>query len=137
MSEVEWATLVIAAIGGVTGLGSLWFTHLQWEKIKAKVVLLSSNERAFEVVPAWYTNRMMTDDWLFGLLTADRRLIVITRITAVSSDGKWMTVELAEQDQLPSDMTKYGIPVFAVAEDRTKASVKIDSIVAAMELQTS
>ena len=53
MSEVEWATLVIAAIGGVTGLGSLWFTHLQWEKIKAKVVLLSSNERAFEVVPAW------------------------------------------------------------------------------------
>ena len=79
----------------------------------------------------------MTDDWLFGLLTADRRLIVITRITAVSSDGKWMTVELAEKDQLPCDLMKYGIPVFAVAEDRTQASVKIDSIVAAMELQTS
>jgi hypothetical protein len=137
MTGLEWATLIIAGIGGITGLSSLWFTHLQWEKIKAKVTLLTNSEHAFEVVPAWYTSRMMTDDWLFGLLTSDGRMIAITRITAVSSDGKWMTVELAENDQLSSDLSKYGIPVTAVAQDRTKASVQIDSVVAAMDLQSS
>jgi hypothetical protein len=137
MTGLEWATLIIAGIGGITGLSSLWFTHLQWEKIKAKVTLLTNSEHAFEVVPAWYTSRMMTDDWLFGLLTSDGRMIAITRITAVSSDGMWMPVELAENDQLSSDLSKYGIPVTAVAQDRTKASVQIDSVVAAMDLQSS
>lgn len=137
MTGLEWATLIIAGIGGITGLCSLWFTHLQWEKIKAKVTLLTNSDHAFEVVPAWYTGRMMTDDWLFGLLTSDGRVIAITRITAVSSDGKWMTVELAESDQLPPDLSKYGVPVFAVAHDRATASVQIESVVAAMDLQTS
>lgn len=137
MTGLEWPTLIIAGIGGITGLGSLWFTHLQWEKIKAKVTLLTKSEHAFEVVPTWYTGRMMTDDWLFGLLTSDGRVIAITRITAVSSDGKWMTVELAENDQLPSDLSKYGLPVFAVAQDRTRASVQINSVVAAIDLQSS
>lgn len=137
MTGLEWATLIIAGIGGITGLGSLWFTHLKWEKIKAKVILLTKSEHAFEVVPAWYTARMMDDYWLFGLLTSDGRVIVITQISAVSSDGQWMTVELAENDRLHSDMSKYGRPVFAIAPDRTKASVRIDSVVAAMDLQTS
>lgn len=137
MTGLEWPTLIIAGIGGITGLGSLWFTHLQWEKIKAKVTLLTKSEHAFEVVPTWYTGRMMTDDWLFGLLTSDGRVIAITRITAVSSDGKWMTVELAESDQLPSNLSKYGLPVFAVAQDRTRASVQINSVVAAIDLQSS
>jgi len=137
MTGFEWATIIIAGIGGITGLGSLWFTHLQWEKIKAKVVLFTKSEHAFEVVPAWYTARMMDDYWLFGLLTSDGRVIVITQITAVSSDGKWMTVELAENDQLSSGLSNYGNLVFAVAPDRTKASVRIDNVVAAMDLQTS
>lgn len=137
MTEFELLTLIIAGVGAITGLGSLWFTHLQWEKIKTKVTLLTNSEQAFEVVPAWYTSRMMTDDWLFGLLTSDGRIIAITKISAVSSDGQWMTVELAEYDRLPSDLSKLGTPVFAVAQDRTKASVQISSVVAAMDLQTS
>ena len=137
MTGFEWATLIIAGIGGITGLGSLWFTQLQWEKIRAKVILLTKSEHAFEVVPAWYTARMMDDFWLFGLLTLDGRVIVITQITAISSDGKWMTVELAENDQIPPNLSKYGSPIFAVAPDRTKASVRIDNVVAAMDLQTS
>lgn len=123
MTGLEWANLIISGIVGITGLGALWFTNLKWKKINAKVTFLTNIEHAFEVVPAWYTGRMMADDWLFGLLTSDGRVIAITRITAVSSDGKWMTVELAENDQLPSDLSKYGLPVFAVAQDRTRASV--------------
>jgi hypothetical protein len=37
MNAMEWATLIIAAIGGITGLWSLRFTHLQWQKIREKV----------------------------------------------------------------------------------------------------
>jgi hypothetical protein len=137
MSSTEWATLIIAAIGGITGLGSLWFTHLQWEKIKAKVTMISNSSLAFEVLPAWYTGRMMDDEWLFGLLTSDGRLIVIKRVKSVSSDGKWMDVDLAERSDVSMDLTGYGMPVFAIAADRTSASVQISTIVAAIDLQTS
>jgi hypothetical protein len=137
MSSTEWATPIIAAIGGITGLGSLWFTHLQWEKIKAKVTMISNSRLAYEVLPTWYTVRMMDDEWLFGLLTSDGRLIVIKRVKAVSSDGKWMDVELVEKTDVSLDLKAYGMPVFAVAADRTFASVQISTIVAAIDLQTS
>jgi hypothetical protein len=137
MSGIEWATLIIAAIGGITGLGSLWFTYLQWQKIKAKVTMIGNSSLAFEVLPAWYTGRMMNDEWIFGLLTTDGRLLVIHRVVSVSSDGKWMDVELFEKTDFSLDLTEYGIPVFAVASDRTSASVQISTIVAAMDLQTS
>lgn len=137
MSGIEWAALIISAIAGITGLGSFWFTHLQWEKIKAKVTMISNSSLAYEVLPAWYTVRMMDDEWLFGLLTSDGRLIVIQRVTAVSSDGKWMDVELVERSDVSIDLTEYGMPVFAVAGDRISASVQISTIVAAIDLQTS
>lgn len=137
ISGIEWATLIVAAIGGITGLGSLWFTYLQWVKIKAKVTMISNSGLAFEVLPAWYTGRMMSDEWIFGLLTADGRLLVIHRVVSVSSDGKWMDVELVEKTDCSLDLTGYGMPIFAVAGDRTSASVQISAIVAAVDLQTS
>lgn len=137
MSALEWATLIISAIGGLTGLGSLIFTYLQWEKIKVKVTMISNSGLAFEVLPAWYTSRMMNDDWVFGLLTVDGRLLVIQRIRSVSSDGQWMDVELLEKNDFARDLTGFGVPVFAVAGDRVSASIQISTIVAAMDLQTS
>lgn len=137
MSDNDWATLIIAAIGGITALVSLGFTHLQWQKIKAKVTMISNSSVAFDVLPAWYTGRMMNDEWLFGLLTADGRLIVIKRIKSVSSDGKWMDVELVERGDVSMDLTGYGMPVFSIAADRISASVQISTIVAAIDLQAS
>lgn len=99
--------------------------------------MLSDSGKAFEVVPTWYTTRMMDDYWLFGLLTNDGRVIVIKQVAAISDDGKWMDVELAEKDDVTRDLKEFGNPVFAVAADRVSASVRIDSIVAAVDLQTS
>lgn len=59
--------------------------------------MLQDSGAAFEVLPAWYTRRMMDDNWLFGLQTSDGKVIVMRRIKAVSDDAQWMDVELAER----------------------------------------
>jgi hypothetical protein len=134
---ISYSSLIVAGISAAIAAWGLWFTRKQWEKVKAKVTMLTDSVKAFEVVPAWYTDRMMRDYWLFGLLTKDGRVIVIKQITAISDDGKWMDVELAEEGDFSGDLKKFGTPVFAVAADRVSASVSIDSIVAALDLQTS
>lgn len=140
MTATDWISLgsmIAAAASAVfTGWG-LWFTHRQWKKIQSKVAMISDSGRAAEVLPAWYTSRMMDDYWLFGLLTTDGRLFVIRKITAISDDGKWMDVELASADEVPQVASRYGSPVHAVAPNRTDASVQISSIVAAVDLQSS
>lgn len=139
MSSSDWIALagvLVSALSlGVAGW-SLWFTHVQWQKVKKKVAMLDDAGMASEILPAWYASRMMRDWWLFGLLTADGRLIAIRRITAVSDDGKWMDVELAEADDVEHLDERYQL-VTAVVPDRLGASVQIASIVAAIELQSS
>jgi len=99
--------------------------------------MITDSGRAAEILPAWYTTRMMTDHWLFGLVTADNRVLVITSITSVSDDGKWMDVRLAlkgEWTMPDEDDSKY---VFAKYKDRLEASVQIAHIIAAYELASS
>ena len=138
MTTENWinlAFLIVAIISMLIAGGSLWFTYSQWKKVRMKIGMISDFGKASEVLPAWYTKRMMTDDWMFGLLTSDGRTIVVTRINGLSDDGKWMDVELVTEDLLPTkEKSNY---VFAVAEDRTKASVQVSSVVVAMELRTS
>jgi len=126
---------VIAIIGALTALGSLWFTERQWRKINRKIAMLDDAGAAIEILPAWYTGRMMMDQWWFGLKTIDGSLIVISTIHAISDDGKWMDVELLTEDEVP-ELNQSNI-VFAVADDRRRASVQIDKIVAAYDIVTS
>ena len=130
------AAYYIPIVSALIAAGSLWFTCKQWQQIKRKIVMVQESGRAAEILPAWYTERMMTDHWLFGLATADGRVLVITSIASVSDDGKWMDVELAEKGawMLDEDDPKY---VFAKHADRRKASVQISQIVMAYELATS
>lgn len=44
--------MVIAVIGALTGLGSLWFTERQWRKINKKIAMLTDANAASEVLPA-------------------------------------------------------------------------------------
>lgn len=128
-----FVSLVSAGIAG----GSFYYTQQQWKKVKDKVGMIDDWSRASEILPAWYTTRMMSDDWLFGLLTTDGRTIVIRRINRISDDGKWLDVDLDVKKYTnvdDSDNPKY---VFAIAEDRTSSSIQVATIVAAMELQTS
>ena len=126
---------VLSIIGAVTGLASLWLSNEQWKKVKSKFGMLSDSGKAAEILPAWYTSRMMQDQWYFGLVTTDGHTIAIGRISAISDDGKWMDVELLTSDEVPNDRnTKF---ITAVAEDRRSASIQIEKIVMAYEIITS
>jgi hypothetical protein len=137
MTFSDWIALASLLVASAVGAGTIWFTHQQWNKVKAKVAMIRDSGKASEVLPAWYTERMMRDHWLFALLTNDGRTVVIKQITAISDDGKWMDVELAEADEI-SGLKVFGEQVVcAVAADRTKASLQIAHIVAAFDLSTS
>jgi phosphoribosylformimino-5-aminoimidazole carboxamide ribonucleotide (ProFAR) isomerase len=126
---------VIAVISGLTALGSLWFTERQWRKINKKIAMITDATAAFEVLPAWYTKRMMSDEWYFGLRTVDGHVIAISKITAISDDGKWMDVNLLTIDEIPDcDKTNF---ITAVANDRRSASIQIEKIVFAYDIITS
>jgi hypothetical protein len=147
MDTSDWISLggVAVSLGSLgVAAGSLYLSKQQWEKakqqwenVKDKIGRITDAGRALEVLPAWYTERMMNDNWLFGLLTTDGRVLVINRITAVSDDGEWLDVELETEED--ADLENGGADkyVYAYAPDRTKASVKVSSIVAAQELRTS
>ncbi len=127
----------IGAVGGIVGILSSIVTVHHWWKVNKKIAMLSDASRAAEVLPAWYTTRMMTDHWCFGLLTQSGRTIAITRITAISDDGKWMDVELAAPEELVKIAKQVPDLVGAIADDRPKASIQVSHIVAARELWTS
>ena len=126
---------VVSVIGAITALVSLWFTDKQWRKINRKIAMLDDAGAVIEILPAWYTGRMMEDQWWFGLQTTDGSLIAFSTINSVSDDGKWMDVELLTSDEVP-DIAHKNI-VCAVADDRRNASIQIDKIVAAYDLVTS
>ena len=131
----EWLSVIIAAIAALIGLGSLYFTHQEWRKVNRKIAMISDASQFAEVLPAWYSERMGQDHWMFGLITTSGQTIAITSIAAISDDGAWMDVELAEPD---AGLTEgYGEYVVAVDADRTTASVQISTIVAAVDLWSS
>lgn len=125
----------VSVISALTALGSLWFTARQWQKIKKKIAMITDADLASEVLPAWYTTRMMQDEWSFALQTNDGALIAIRRIVALSDDAQWMDVELLINDELPR--LPHSRIVVAVADDRRFASVQIRNIVAAYDIVTS
>lgn len=127
--------MVIAVIGALTGLGSLWFTAREWRKINKKIAMLTDAGAVSEVLPAWYTKRMMRDEWYFGLQTSDGHVIAIRNIRSVSDDGQWMDVELLTREEVPK-LDGHNL-ITAVADDLREASVKIDNIVAAYDIVTS
>jgi hypothetical protein len=125
----------VSVVSALTALASLWFTALQWRKLKKKIAMLSDAGAASEVLPAWYTARMMQDQWWFALHTNDGAVIAIRRIVALSDDAQWMDVELLTSDELPK--LPHSLVVTAVADDRRSASVQIKNIVAAYDIVTS
>lgn len=91
---------------------------------------------AANLLPAWFTTRMMTDTWLFGLLTDTGITIIINHINDVTqaADGEiWLDVDI-ETDQPTPDIP---FPKFFSPTSRTKASIAVRHIVAAFELEDS
>jgi len=93
------------------------------------------------ILPAWLTARMMTDDWLFGLLLVTGQVAVIQRITAVTKDASgtvWLDVLLAnEAGPFVLKAGSVAVPVILAPTDRTEASINTSTVVMALELTTS
>jgi hypothetical protein len=128
---------IASVLSAIFALAALVYTHKQWKKINAKIGMIEESGKATEILPAWYTRRMMNDNWLFGLYTRDGRVILIESIAAVSDDGAWLDVELASPCTADSVKDRFEQCVFAVDSHRTRASVRVDAIVSAVDLQTS
>jgi hypothetical protein len=126
---------VLSVVAVLTGLGSLWFTDKQWQKVKKKIGMIDDAGEALEILPAWYTERMMNDQWQFGLLTTSGVTIAISNIEAMSDDGKWMDVSLLTDDEVPN--IKGVNFVTAIADDRRQASIQISEILMAYDIVTS
>lgn len=134
---LAWIGAIGGIIGAVAGIGSAVFAGMEWRKVSRKIAMESDWTRAAEILPAWYTTRMMSDQWCFGLWTVSGQMIAITKIKSLSDDAEWMDVELAEAGDLPKPYADKPDVIVAVASDRTSASIKIANIVAATDLWTS
>jgi hypothetical protein len=130
-----WVVDALVILGGLSGWVAAYFSWRQWQKTNRKIAMLQNASAAAEVLPAWYTTRMMQDHWLFGLFTATGQMVAIKQIKAISDDGLWMDVELAQKDETDPFAAIYKVPVIhASGTDRTTASIQIDTIVAAIDL---
>jgi hypothetical protein len=96
---------------------------------------------AMAILPAWLTERMMMDEWLFGLLLATGHVVAIQRITAVTRDASgtvWLDVILAtEGGTYPLKAGGTALPLILAPTDRREASINATSVVMALELTTS
>ena len=88
---------------------------------------------AHKLLPAWFTARMMSDQWNFGLLMSNGTIIgvsQITRVDAAENGSVWLEVDL-----LPKASGPFSIgPVLCAPSRRREASISAAHIVAAFEL---
>jgi hypothetical protein len=130
----------IAALGAVAAAGWAWWSayiaQQQLNLLKKNVAMITDPDAMGKILPVWYVRRMSTDFWGFGLLLTSGNILAIARIEGLSSDKAWIEVSLKpKQDGLPNEL--FGTPVIYAPTDRLTASVRIDQISAAFEIETS
>jgi hypothetical protein len=134
VSGMDLANIIIQIVTAVIAIAAFLISLHNWRKANEKRKLLTDPNEAFEVVPAWFTKRMMTDHWYFALLLSNGRWVLISQIESISSDGKWIEVLLSDkgsstlykvipEDQICSSLT----------EDRPKATIRAADVVLATE----
>ena len=85
------------------------------------------------LLPAWFTERMMMDNWTFGLLMDTGMTLVIDTIHTVhqAADSQlWLDVDLAET--APYAGSELNLVLSPTS--RTQASVAVRHVLAAFEL---
>lgn len=92
-------------------------------------------------LPAWFTERMMTDCWMFGLLTTSGDIIMIESMTKIvhAADGSlWADVKFHEESGShgwAEPWEKMGYRVLKhPLHDRRDGTIRMDSIVCAFEM---
>ncbi len=59
---MEIIALVVSVIAALTGLGSLWFTNQQWQKVKKKIGMISDAGKAVEILPVIKDGELIEKD---------------------------------------------------------------------------
>jgi len=133
---------VIGIISTLAALGSAVWAYRSAEIAKKqlllvnqKVEIITDPSKMSDILPTWYIERMAQDDWGFGLLLVSGEILAINRIVGISTDGKWIEVEM-DDGSFSADSFS-GVPVISGFSDRRNASVKVEQIQAAFEIATS
>ncbi len=103
-----------------------------------KKEMITDPKIAAKVLPAWFLERMIGDDWYFALVVSSGHTVFISCITAISSDGEWIDVQLL--DHVPSQAGKLFRPknaILCTAGERSTASIRVNSVMVAYEVAST
>lgn len=94
----------------------------------------ASIRKYIDLLPAWFSERMMTDSWSFGLLMITGDIIAIQYIFAISQDASgnlWLDAMLQDSD---SDYEVNNRKAFVSPTSRNQVSINASHVMAAFEL---
>ncbi len=93
-------------------------------------------DEALQLLPAWFVPRMMSEEWVYGLMMASGTVIAVEQIERVrrAVDGVlWLDVRLAPADDYWGG-NNYDPTIFGAPSTRRRASINAAHIAAAFEL---
>lgn len=104
--------------------------------VTRKIGMVTDPDKMTEILPVWYVERMSRDYWGFGLLLRSGSILAIEQIIGVSDDRQWLEVTLLERSSRPDKIHGHEI-LYRPTDDRSSASVRVDQVQAAFEIETS
>ena len=94
-----------------------------------------------ELLPAWFTTRMMSDVWVFGLIIGPRTMVVISTIHAIRQDangGLWLDAEMHDDVGFEAEKNFPGWNfITAISGDRDDISINASHVIGALELAST
>jgi hypothetical protein len=92
-----------------------------------------------ELLPAWFTTRMMNDVWQFALVMKGKVIIPISHITNVCQDESgnlWVDAEVISKEDASFWLKdKFGsYEIFEMPSSRNQLTIQADEITMAFEL---
>jgi len=98
-------------------------------------------DRAQAILPAWFVDRMMTDNWVFGLLLVTGQTLVIDNIQQIryGAGGTWIDATMHQDFLGPRASagmkTRHPwLTLMTAPTSRLKISINAEHVVAAFEL---
>jgi hypothetical protein len=95
-------------------------------------------KEATELLPAWFTERMMTDVWSFGLLLVTGQMLHIEHIYAVTGSPGNVWIDVRMHSDLPGEGEDWHEHIVcSPTQDRRTASINAAHVVLAVELAST
>ena len=96
------------------------------------------DQKYIDLLPAWFTERMLSDTWSFGLLMITGDVIAIECITSITQDATgnlWLNATLETDDNSKGQVDNVaGHKLLLAPTSRASVSINASHVVAAFEL---